>query len=112
MDQQYRKVIICETKCKTNKSNITDISTYKKELKKFTIPTELVGGTNQLVKPYFDIDTELSKDTLFNEQAVLMNATENIKKMFKLPNTKDIYILKRDKREKNDKYKSSNQIYL
>jgi len=109
---QYNKIIICETKCKTNKSDITDISTYKKELKKFTIPTELVGGTNQLVKPYFDIDTELSKDTLFDEQAVLMNATEKIKKMFKLPNTKDIYILKRDKREKNDKYKYSYHIVV
>jgi len=110
MDQQYRKVIICETKCKTNKSDITDISTYKKELKKFTIPTELVGGINQLVKPYFDIDTELPKDTLFDEQAVLMSATEKIKNMFKLPNTKDIYILKRDKREKNGKYKYSYHI--
>ena len=107
---QFKKVIICETKCKTNKSDITDISTYKKELKKFTIPTELVGGIDQLVKPYFDIDTELSKDTQFDEQAILMNATEKIKKMFKLPNTKDIYILKRDKREKNGKYKYSYHI--
>jgi len=109
---QYNKVIICETKCKTNKSDITDISTYKNELKKFTIPTELVGGVNQLVKPYFDIDTELPKDTQFDEQAVIVSATEKIKKMFKLPNTKDIYILKRDKREKNGKYKYSYHIVV
>jgi len=107
---QYRKVILCETKCKTNKSLITDINTYKNELTKFTIPTELVGGINQLVKPYFDIDTELPKDTLFDEQAVLLNATENIKKMFNLLDAKDIYILKRDKREKNGKYKYSYHI--
>ena len=107
---QYNKVIMCETKRKTNKSDITDISTYKNELKKFTIPTELVGGVNQLVKPYFDIDTELPKDTQFDEQAVIVSATEKIKKMFKLPNAKDIYILKRDKREKNGKYKYSYHI--
>jgi len=74
-------------------SNITDMSTCKKELNNFKIPTELVGGTNQLVKPYFDIDTELPKDTVFDEQSVLTMATEKIKKMFKLPNSKDIYIL-------------------
>jgi len=107
---QYNKVIMCETKRKTNKSDITDISKYKKELKKFTIPTELVGGVNQLVKPFFDIDTELPKDTQFDEQAVLMSGTEKIKKMLKLPNAQDIFILKRDKREKNDKYKYSYQI--
>ena len=50
---QYNKVIICETRCKTKKSDITDISTNKNELKNFTIPTELVGGINQLVKPLF-----------------------------------------------------------
>jgi len=64
---QYNKVTICQTKCKTNKSDITDISTYKKVLKKVTIPSELVGGVNQLVKPYFDIDTVLPKDTQFDE---------------------------------------------
>lgn len=107
---QYNKVIICETKCKTKKSDITDISTYKNELNNFTIPSELVGGINQLVKPYFDIDTELPKDTQFDEQAVLMKATEKIKKLFKLSNAKDIYILKREKREKNGKYKYSFHI--
>jgi len=104
---QYNTVIICETKCKSKKFEITDMSTYKTELNKLKIPTELVGAANQLVKPYFDIDTELPKDTVFDEQSVLTMATEKIKKMFKLPNTKDIYILKRDKREKNGKYKYS-----
>ena len=79
---QYDKITICETRYKTKKSEITDISTYKKELKNFTIPTELVGGMNQLVKPYFDIDTELPKDTQFDEQAVLMSATEKIKTIY------------------------------
>jgi len=109
---QYNKVTICETKCKTKKSDITDISTYKKELKKFTIPSELVGEINQLVKPYFDIDTELPQNTQFDEQAVLVSATEKIKKLFKLPNSKDIYILKRDSREKNGKYKYSYHIVV
>jgi len=107
---QFNKVTICETRCKTKKSDITDISTYKNELNNFTIPSELVGGINQLVKPYFDIDTELPKDTQFDEQAVLMKATEKIKKLFKLAKTKDIYILKREKREKNGKYKYSFHI--
>jgi P4 family phage/plasmid primase-like protien len=107
---QYNKVIICETKCKTKKFEITDMSTYKTELNKLKIPTELVGAANQFVKPYFDIDTELPKDTVFDEQSVLTMATEKIKKMFKLSNTKDIYILKRDKREKNGKYKYSYHI--
>jgi len=109
---QYNKVTICETKCKTKKSDITDISTYKKELKKFTIPSELVGEINQLVKPYFDIDTELPQNTQFDEQAVLVSATEKIKKVFKLPNSKDIYILKRDGRGKNGKYKYSYHIVV
>jgi len=91
-------------------SNITDMSTCKKELNNFKIPTELVGGTNQLVKPYFDIDTELPKDTVFDEQSVLTMATEKIKKMFKLPNSKDIYIFERDSRGKNGKYKYSYHI--
>ena len=70
----------------------------------------MVGGENQSVKPYFDIDTELPKDTVFDEQSVLTMATEKIKKKFKLPNSKNIYILKRDKREKNGKYKYSYHI--
>jgi len=107
---QYNKVIICETKHKSKVSDITDMSTYKTELNKLKIPTELVGGANQLVKPYFDIDTELPKDTKFDEQSVLTMATEKIKKMFKLADSKDIYILKRDCREKNGKYKYSYHI--
>ena len=98
---QYNKVIICETKHKSKMFEITDMSTYKTELNKLKIPTELVGAKNQLVKPYFDIDTELPKDTVFDEQSVLTMATEKIEKMFKLADSKDIYILKRDCREKN-----------
>jgi hypothetical protein len=109
-ETQFNKIVICETKCKNNKSIISDISTYKTELNKYKIPTELVGGLNQLVKPYFDIDTELPKDTIFDETLVLTNAIEKIKIMFKLSDAKDIYILKRDKREKNQKYKYSYHI--
>jgi len=109
---QYNKIIICETKCKTKMFDITNMSTYKTELNNFKIPTELVGGTNQLVKPYFDIDTELPKDTVFDKQSVLTMTTEKIKKIFKLPNSKDIYILKRNCREKNGKYKYSYHIMV
>jgi len=93
-------------------SDITNMSTYKTELNKFKIPTELVGGEHQLVKPYFDIDTELPKDTLFDKQSVVTMAIEKIKKIFKLPNSKDIYILQRDCRGKNGKHKYSYHIMV
>ena len=109
---QYNKIILCETKNKDTKSNITDINTYKKELNKYSIPTELVGGNKQMVKPYFDIDTELPKDTIFDEKAVITKATNIIQKMFNLPNCKDIYILKRERREKDNKYKYSFHIIV
>jgi len=111
---QYNKIIICETKDKYNKSFITDenIDNYKKELDNFIIPTELVGAKNQNVKPYFDIDIELSKDIIFEEQSVLMNAVGNIKSLYNFTDTKNIYILKRDARKKDGNIKYSYHLIV
>jgi hypothetical protein len=68
---------------------------------------EVVGGDYQQVKPYFDIDLKLDKNTIFEEDTRLVMWSNKIQEMFKLKNGKDIYIMKRPPREFKDKIKYS-----
>lgn len=86
---------------------------FVKNMKPFgKVGFEVVGGDYQQVKPYFDIDLVLEKNTNFEEDTRLVMWSNTIQEMFKLKNGKDIYIMKRPPREKNGKIKHSYHIVV
>jgi len=107
----FKEVIICEIKNKATKVHITDLSNYEDTLKQFKYPCELVGGLNQQVKPYFDVDFE-SYDKNYDEDALILKNKTIIQSLFNLDSLDDIYVTKRPPRTKKDKIKYSHHYTL
>ena len=105
----YEKIILIGTYNKTkngiNPEHVMyadDIHSYTKIIKSTKLPLEIVGRQGQMVKPYFDIDLKLPKNTIFDEMNRLVKWGDLIQKTFKLTNSKDIYILKCEPRPIDD----------
>jgi len=119
----YEKIMVLNYKDKTGGKSyypnvkIMESPTEYKEFVKSMQPYgkvgfEVVGAEYQQVKPYFDIDCELDKSTVFEEDTRLVMWSSKIQEIFKLKNGKDIYIMKRPPREKNGKIKHSYHIIV
>lgn len=86
---------------------------FVKNMKPFgKVGFEVVGGDHQQVKPYFDIDLALEQNTKFEEDTRLIMWSNTIQDIFKLDNGKNIYITKREPREKDGKIKHSYHIVV
>jgi len=101
----YNKVIVCDIKNKKNTS-IVNPADYKKTLKKYKYPCELVGGEEQQVKPYFDLDLVDDDDT-FDWEADILEKQLTIQTLFEdTIDITDIYVVRRQY-EKDGKIKYS-----
>jgi hypothetical protein len=101
----YKTGIFYDTK-KTYRTS-TPIKTeneYKKFLEITDAPIELVGGTDQQVKPYFDCDPSFPKNVIFDETMFCVKIGAEIQKMFP---GKPVYYKKRQAREKDGKIRYS-----
>jgi len=119
----YEKIMVLNYKDKTggksyypNVKILESPAEYKEFVKSMQpygkVGFEVVGAEYQQVKPYFDIDCELDKSTVFEEDTRLVMWSSKIQEIFKLKNGKDIYIMKRPPREKNGKIKHSYHIIV
>jgi P4 family phage/plasmid primase-like protien len=100
----YNKVIVCDIKNKKSTS-IVNPADYKKTLKEYEYPCELVGGEEQQVKPYFDLD--LVDDDTFDWEADILDKQLTIQTLFEdTIDITDIYVVKREY-EKDGKIKYS-----
>ena len=105
----YEKIILISTYDKTKDhikaekvKTATDMNEYNNIIKNMKLPLEIVGGQGQQVKPYFDIDKKLPKNTKFDEMNELVKWSNILQKTFKLPNGNSIYILNRGARPIDD----------
>lgn len=100
----YNKVIVCNIKNKKNTS-IVNPADYKKTLKEYEYPCELVADEGQQVKPYFDLD--LVDDDSFDWEADILDKQLTIQTLFEdTIDITDIYVSKRQY-EKDGKIKYS-----
>lgn len=89
----YNKVIVCNIKNKKNTS-IVNPADYKKTLKKYEYPCELVAGEGQQVKPYFDADPV--DDDSYDFDADILDKKLTIQTLFEdTIDITDIYVVKR-----------------
>lgn len=100
----FNKVIVCDIKNKS-KTSVVNPSDYKKTLKEYEYPCELVAGEDQQVKPYFDADPV--DDDSYDWEADILEKQLTIKNMFDdTIDITDIYVNKRQY-EKDGKIKYS-----
>lgn len=103
----YNKVIVCDIKNKKNTKAVNPAE-YKKTLKEFKYPCELVAGDEQQVKPYFDLDPV--DDDSFDWEADILDKKLTIQTLFEdTIDIADIYVVKRQY-EKDGKIKYSSHI--
>lgn len=96
---------------KRNYADVNNAEDYKMLIKSMDAGAELVGGEDQQVKPYFDVDMTRPKNFTFNEVNECRTWCDIIKGLF--PNKKlDINILKRDPREKDGQIKYSYHLIV
>lgn len=89
----YNKVIVCNIKNKKSTS-IVNPADYKKTLKEYEYPCELVAGEGQQVKPYFDLDPK--DDDTFDWEADILDKKLTIQTLFEdTIDITDIYVVKR-----------------
>jgi len=101
----YNKVIVCDIKNKKSTS-IVNPTDYRRTLKEYEYPCELVAGDGQQVKPYFDADPV--DDDTFNWEADRLNKKVTIKTLFEdTIDINDIHVIKRQYKKKGQiKYSS------
>ena len=75
----YNKVIVCDIKNKKNTKAVNPAD-YKKTIKEFKYPCELVAGDEQQVKPYFDLDPV--DDDSFDWEADILDKKLTIQTLF------------------------------
>lgn len=104
----YGKIILIDATNKKQVINESDIiycdsfSDYMKHINTGRPILEIVGAEGQWVKPYFDIDKKLAKNIIFDEMTELIKYMNVIQEIFKLDNSKNIYILRRPPRDIDD----------
>lgn len=104
----FKQVILADIKTKNYKQVIiTDMTQFDEAVSKIEYPCELVGATNQQVKPYFDVDKELDDDEDYDMDVDILDYKIVLQSLFKLDTIDDIYVVARDPRPKGDKIKYS-----
>ena len=108
----FKEVVLADIKTKNYKqTRITDLSQYKTTLDTLEYPCEYVGGTNQQVKPFADIDKKIPIDSDFDMEVDILDYKLTFQNLFNRETIDDIYVYGRQY-EKDGQIKISYHIIV
>ena len=90
----FKEVVLADIKTKNYKqTRITDLSQYKTTLDTLEYPCEYVGGLNQQVKPFADIDKQIPRDSDFDMEVDILDYKLTFQNLFNKETSKHVWLI-------------------